>query len=58
MKKTIISAITICVLLAHVVHAAEAQRKDLQVFNDIAASVNQYSFFTIFDAIDSGDMPE
>jgi len=51
MNRFIAAAITSSVLLSHGASAAEAQRKDLQVFNDIASSVNQYSFFTIFDAI-------
>ena len=28
-----------------------AERKDLQVFNDISKTVNRYSFFTIFDDV-------
>jgi hyperosmotically inducible protein len=30
---------------------AQGERKDLQVFNDISATVNSYSFFTIFDDV-------
>ena len=30
---------------------AQVERKDLQVFNDISKSVNNYSFFTIFDDV-------
>lgn len=30
---------------------AQVERKDLQVFNDISKTVNNYSFFTIFDDV-------
>ena len=30
---------------------AQDERKNLQVFNDISATVNNYSFFTIFDDV-------
>ena len=30
---------------------AQAERKNLQVFNDISNTVNRYSFFTIFDDV-------
>ena len=30
---------------------AQAERKDLQVFNDISDQVNRYTQFTIFDSI-------
>jgi hyperosmotically inducible periplasmic protein len=39
------------VLGAQGVMAQPVERKDLQVFNDVAKSVNHYSFFTIFDDI-------
>ncbi len=32
---------------------AQSERKDLQVFNDISASVNHYSSFTIFDDVNA-----
>ena len=32
--------------------AATGERKDLQVFNDVATAVNHYTQFTIFDNID------
>jgi osmotically-inducible protein OsmY len=41
------------VLLASVATAAPADRKDLQVFNDVAASVNRYVHFTIFDDVNA-----
>lgn len=33
--------------------AAQAPRKDFQVFNDIATQVNRYTQFTIFDSVDA-----
>jgi len=36
-----------------VVRADTADRKDLQVFNDVARSVNRYSHFTIFDDVNA-----
>lgn len=39
------------VLCAQGVMAQPAERKDLQVFNDVAKTVNHYSYFTIFDDI-------
>jgi len=32
---------------------AQIERKDLQVFNDISATVNHYSYFTIFDDVNA-----
>jgi hyperosmotically inducible periplasmic protein len=32
---------------------AQIERKDLQVFNDISKTVNQYAFFTIFDDVNA-----
>ena len=32
---------------------AQSERKDLQVFNDISKTVNNYSFFTIFDDVNA-----
>ena len=32
---------------------AQVERKDLQVFNDISKTVNQYAFFTIFDDVNA-----
>jgi hyperosmotically inducible protein len=40
-------------LTASVASAAVGERKDLQVFNDIAKAVNRYSHFTIFDDVDA-----
>ena len=38
-------------LSAHVALASTGERKDLQIFNDIANTVNGYAQFTIFDAV-------
>ena len=39
---------------------AQAERKDLQIFNDISDTVNRYSYFTIFDdvsaSVESGNV--
>ncbi len=50
----------LCMLLAALVMSANAalasteERKDLQVFNDVAKAVNRYTQFTIFDDINAG----
>lgn len=41
------------VLCAQGVLAQPTERKDLQVFNDVAKTVNHYDRFTIFDDIDA-----
>ncbi|MFN7917686.1 MAG: BON domain-containing protein [Vicinamibacterales bacterium] len=38
-------------LAAQSVMAQPAERKDLQVFNDVATSVNRYAWFTVFDDV-------
>jgi osmotically-inducible protein OsmY len=38
-------------LTAQTALAAQPERKDLQVANDISKTVNQYAFFTIFDDV-------
>ncbi len=38
-------------LCAQSVLAQAAERKDLQVFNDISTAVNRYAYFTIFDDV-------
>ena len=40
------------VLMAGVTFADTGERKDLQVFNDVASAVNRYAQFTIFDDVD------
>ena len=39
-------------MISSVALADTGERKDLQVFNDIATAVNRYTHFTIFDDID------
>ena len=39
---------------ANVATASNEERKDLQVFNDVAKAVNRYTQFTIFDDINAG----
>jgi hyperosmotically inducible periplasmic protein len=51
MRKHIGLFVAVLVLFAHAAMAQPAERKDLQVFNDVARSVNHYSFFTIFDDV-------
>lgn len=43
----LVGALVLCAQAA----TAQVERKDLQVFNDISAAVNRYSFFTIFDDV-------
>ena len=40
-------------LASTVAFGATAERKDLQVFNDVAKSVNRYVHFTIFDDVNA-----
>ena len=40
-------------LASTVASGATAERKDLQVFNDVAKSVNRYAHFTIFDDVNA-----
>ena len=52
MKSLIASVfVSLLVLGAAPVFGQEAERKDLQVFNDIANQVNRYTQLTIFDSI-------
>jgi hyperosmotically inducible protein len=39
-------------MMAGASEADTTERKDLQVFNDVAAAVNRYAYFTIFDNVD------
>src|SRR5713226_7659477 len=43
----LVGALVLCAQAA----TAQVERKDLQVFNDIADAVNRYSSFTIFDDV-------
>jgi hyperosmotically inducible protein len=55
MKPLIASAfVSLFVLAATPAFSQEAERKDLQVFNDIATQVNRYTQLTIFDSISAG----
>jgi hyperosmotically inducible protein len=47
---TLAAAIALC---ANAAVSGAAERKDLQVFNDVARTVNQYTHFTIFDDINA-----
>ncbi|MGE3959488.1 MAG: BON domain-containing protein [Vicinamibacterales bacterium] len=49
--KTAMLTIATIVLWAHAAFAQPVERKDLQVFNDVAKTVNRYAFFTIFDDV-------
>lgn len=49
--KTSISLFAVLLLSAHSAFAQPAPRKDLQLFNDVAKSVNRYDRFTIFDDV-------
>jgi hyperosmotically inducible protein len=51
MKKRIGLLVASAVLCAQSVMAQPVERKDLQVFNDVAKAVNHYDRFTIFDDI-------
>jgi hyperosmotically inducible protein len=39
-------------VMAGVARADTGERKDLQVFNDVAATINRYTQFTIFDNVE------
>lgn len=51
MLKRIVLAGAGLALSANLAWAGTADRKDLQVFNDVAKSVNRYVHFTIFDDV-------
>jgi hypothetical protein len=55
MRKLLLLAGAAVLLATHTAHAAtvSTERKDLQVFKDIANSVNRYTQFTIFDDINA-----
>jgi osmotically-inducible protein OsmY len=53
MKTKLIVLVTSLLLCAGTLWAAQGERKDLQVFNDISSTVNHYSFFTIFDDVNA-----
>ena len=53
MFKRILMASASVMLASTVAFGATAERKDLQVFNDVAKSVNRYVHFTIFDDVNA-----
>jgi len=53
MKKVCMLAAALA-MSASVALASTEERKDLQVFNDVAKAVNRYAQFTIFDDINAG----
>jgi BON domain-containing protein len=53
MMKTLTLLAAGLTLSAHVALADTVPRKDLQVFNDVAKSVNRYTQFTIFDDVNA-----
>jgi osmotically-inducible protein OsmY len=53
MLKRILMLSASLMLASTVAFGATAERKDLQVFNDVAKSVNRYAHFTIFDDVNA-----
>jgi hyperosmotically inducible protein len=51
--RTIVAALVLGLCLCAATSWAQGDRKNLQVFNDISRTVNQYSFFTIFDDVNA-----
>jgi hyperosmotically inducible periplasmic protein len=52
--KHVVAAVTMAVALnATAALASTGDKKDLQLFNDIARAVNRYPFFTVFDDVDA-----
>src|SRR5881628_475632 len=51
LMKTAICLFSIGVLLAAAPVGATEDRKNLQVFNDVAAAVNHYAYFSIYDDV-------
>jgi osmotically-inducible protein OsmY len=49
--KTLFATLFVSLLAVHSAYAQTPERKDLQVFNDIADQVNRYTQLTIFDSI-------
>ena len=58
--KTRLAVIVAALMLSAGSAWAQVERKDLQVFNDVADAVNAYSYFTIFDdvsaSVESGNV--
>jgi hyperosmotically inducible protein len=53
MSKGILMLTASLMLASTVAFGATVERKDLQVFNDVAKSVNRYAHFTIFDDVNA-----
>ena len=53
MLKKILLMSAVAALSANIASADTADRKDQQVFNDVARSVNRYTHFTIFDDVNA-----
>jgi len=49
--KALFATLFVSLISLHSAYAQTAERKDLQVFNDIADQVNRYTQLTIFDSI-------
>jgi len=49
--KALFATLLVSLISFHSAYAQTAERKDLQVFNDIADQVNRYTQLTIFDSI-------
>ena len=52
MRRMLILISAAAIMMGNVTFADIGERKDLQVFNDIAQAVNRYTQFTIFDDVD------
>jgi hyperosmotically inducible protein len=52
MRRSLFIGAAVWSLTALVAFADTGARKDLQIFNDVAASINHYAQFTIFDDVD------
>ena len=51
MMKTLLASVLVALLASSASAYAQGERKDLQVFNDIADQVNRYTQLTVFDSI-------
>ena len=49
--KRVLAVLAVAFALTAASASAQEQRKDLQVFNDVAKAVNRYAYFTIFDDV-------
>ena len=49
--KTLLASVLVALLASSASAYAQGERKDLQVFNDIADQVNRYTQLTVFDSI-------